>query len=62
VHFADSNRQAAGAGQTRFEPIVRQLKAQGYAGYLSAEVFPMPDSLTAARLTIERFRELTSNP
>jgi sugar phosphate isomerase/epimerase len=61
VHFADSNRQAAGAGQTRFEPIFRQLKAQGYAGYLSAEVFPMPDSLTAARLTIDRFRQLISN-
>jgi sugar phosphate isomerase/epimerase len=62
VHFADSNRQAAGAGQTRFEAIVRQLKAQGYAGYLSAEVFPLPDSLTAARMTIQRFRELVVGP
>jgi sugar phosphate isomerase/epimerase len=61
VHFADSNRQAAGAGQTRFEPVVRQLKSQGYRGYLSAEVFPIPDSLTAARMTIARFRELVSN-
>ncbi len=61
VHFADSNRQAAGAGQTRFEPVIRQLCSQGYDGYLSAEVFPLPDPATAAQRTIRRFRELTSN-
>lgn len=40
VHLADSNRQAAGRGHTPMEPIFRTLKAMGYQGYVSAEVFP----------------------
>jgi sugar phosphate isomerase/epimerase len=56
VHFADSNRQAIGAGHTAIEPIVGALREIGYAGYLSAEIFPFPDALGAARQTIESFR------
>jgi sugar phosphate isomerase/epimerase len=56
VHFADSNRQAIGAGHTAIEPIVGALREIGYAGYLSAEIFPLPDALDAARQTIESFR------
>jgi sugar phosphate isomerase/epimerase len=57
VHFADSNRQAIGLGHTRIEPIVEALHEIGYAGYLSAEIFPLPDALAAARQTIASFRQ-----
>ena len=59
VHFADSNRRAAGMGHTDFGPIVAALRDAGYAGYLSAEVLPLPDPLTAAKQTIESFRRYT---
>ena len=56
VHFADSNRRAAGMGHTDFAPVAAALREIGYEGYLSAEVLPLPDSLIAARQTIESFR------
>ena len=52
VHLADSNRQAAGFGHTDFAPIARALHEISYQGYLSAEVFPRPDSDSAARQTM----------
>jgi sugar phosphate isomerase/epimerase len=58
VHFADSNRRAIGFGQTPVEPIIAALREIGYAGYLSAEVFPLPDAEAAARQTIEAFRRV----
>lgn len=57
VHFADSNRQAIGLGHTDIAPIVAALREIGYAGYLSAEILPLPDSLAAARQTIDAFRK-----
>lgn len=57
VHFADSNRRAAGLGHTDFAPIVAALKDVGYAGYLSAEILPLPDTDTAACQTIDSFRK-----
>jgi sugar phosphate isomerase/epimerase len=59
VHFADSNRQAVGFGHTSMGPIIEALRQIGYQGYLSAEIFPLPDSETAARRTIEAFRHYT---
>jgi sugar phosphate isomerase/epimerase len=59
VHFADSNRQAIGLGHTSMKPIIHALREIGYEGYLSAEIFPLPDSETAARTTIEAFRQYT---
>ena len=56
VHFADSNRRAAGMGHTDFAPVVKALREIGYAGYLSAEVLPLPNSTAAAKQTIESFR------
>ena len=56
VHFADSNRRAAGMGHTDFGAVVAALREVGFDGYLSAEVFPLPDSVTAARQTVESFR------
>jgi sugar phosphate isomerase/epimerase len=49
VHWADSNRRAMGLGHTAPGPIAAALRAAGYGGYLSAEVFPLPDPLAAAR-------------
>lgn len=60
VHFVDSNRQAAGAGHTDFAPIISALKSMGYAGYLCAEAFPLPDAQSAAQLTIDSFRKLVA--
>lgn len=59
VHFADSNRRAVGMGHSPIADAVRTLQTLGYRGYLSAEIFPRPDSEAAARQTIESFRQLT---
>jgi sugar phosphate isomerase/epimerase len=59
IHFADSNRKAAGMGHTDFIPVMNALRDIGYAGYLSAEVFPLPDPDAAAKRTIDSFRKLT---
>lgn len=56
IHFVDSNRQAAGLGHTDFTPIAKAIRAIGYKGYLSAEALPLPDSVTAARQTMEAFQ------
>ena len=60
VHFADSNRQSVGWGHTDMAPIMAALREINYTGYLSAEVLPLPDSLAAARQTIESFRRWTT--
>ena len=62
VHFADSNRRAAGMGHTDFAPVVAALREVGYAGYLSAEVLPLPDPDAAARQTVESFRRFCPSP
>ena len=59
VHFADSNRQAVGFGHNEMSSVLEALGEIGYGGYLSAEIFPLPDPETAARQTIESFRRLT---
>ncbi len=59
VHFADSNRHAAGYGHTNFAPIAAALREIGFAGFISAEILPLPDSDSAARQTIESFREFS---
>ena len=56
VHWADSNRQAMGLGHTDPEPIVAALREASYEGFLSAEVFPLPSALDAARQTIKSLR------
>lgn len=57
LHFADSNRRPVGCGHTAIAPIVEALHDIGFGGYASAEVFPWPDSLSAARQNIEAFRQ-----
>ena len=57
VHFADSSRRPAGLGHTDFAAIFAALRDINYAGYISAEAFPYPDSDTAARQTIDAFNK-----
>ncbi len=59
VHWADSNRRAMGFGHTDPGPLMAALRESGYAGYLSAEIFPLPDPDTAARRTIASLRALS---
>jgi sugar phosphate isomerase/epimerase len=59
IHFVDSNRGAVGMGHTPMGPIIAALKEIGYQGYLSAEVFPLPDADQAAAKSIASFRQLT---
>jgi len=53
VHIADSNRKYPGSAHMPFVGIFRALREQGYAGFVSAELFPLPDPDTAARRTID---------
>ena len=57
VHLADSDRRAAGAGHLDFAPIGAALRDIGYAGFVSAECLPRPDSLSAAAASIAAFRQ-----
>lgn len=56
VHYADSNRSAMSLGHTAPLPIITALREISYHGYLSAEIFPLPDPLTAANLTLQSIR------
>jgi len=53
VHFADSNRQAMGFGHTNPTEVMTALREIGYRRYLSAEILPLPDPLSAALQTIK---------
>ena len=57
VHLADSNRRAFGFGHTDLAPVAHTLRDLGYSGYVSAECLPLPDSDTAARQTMNAFRQ-----
>jgi sugar phosphate isomerase/epimerase len=56
-HFADSNRKAIGLGHTDMAPVAEALREIGYDGYISGEIFPLPDSEAAAEQTIQSFRK-----
>jgi len=58
VHYADSNRQAMGFGHTDHKQVIAALQDISYSGYLSAEIFPLPDPETAARQTISSVRSV----
>jgi len=49
VHLADTNRQAPGHGHLDIAAVLTTLDEIGYQGYLSFEVFPVPDARTAIR-------------
>ena len=56
VHLVDNHRQAAGSGQMDYSEVAAALKSMGFAGHLSAEVFPIPDSHEAARRTMDTYQ------
>jgi len=58
VHWADSNRRAVGYGHADMPAVVAALRRIGYRGHLSAEVFPWPTPLEAARRSVESVRAL----
>jgi 5-keto-L-gluconate epimerase len=58
VHFADSNRWAPGCGHLDFRKVIETLKKIDYQGYISAEILPLPDPDTAARITVETLNNL----
>jgi sugar phosphate isomerase/epimerase len=60
VHLADSNRLAMGFGHTPASPVFEALREIDYAGFLSGEILPLPDSETAARQTIQIIRQYTA--
>ena len=62
VHFADSNRRAMGMGHSDGAALVEALRDAGYAGFLSAEILPLPDPDTAARRTVDAIRDLLPHP
>ncbi len=60
VHYADSNRQAMGLGHTDPAPVIAALREISYSGFLSAEIFPLPDPAAAARQTLTSIHSLTA--
>ena len=59
VHLADSNRQAPGRGHLDFAPVLASLARSGYRGFLSFEILPVPDPLTAAQQGIRTVQVLS---
>jgi sugar phosphate isomerase/epimerase len=57
-HVADSNRWHPGAGHLDFGSILDELEGVGYAGFVSGEFVPMPDSDTAAQNAVVHLRNL----
>ncbi len=58
VHANDKNRRGPGFGETDFRPILQTLKAVGYDGYVSVEVFDYsPDPETIAVESLRYLRE-----
>jgi sugar phosphate isomerase/epimerase len=57
VHIADSNRNYPGSGHMAYASIFQTLREMDYAGYVSAELRPLPDPDTAAQKTIAFLKE-----
>ena len=55
-HVADSNRWYPSAGHIDFKIIFDTLQKIKYNGFISAEILPLPDPDTAAKITIDFLR------
>ena len=58
IHFADSNRWAPGCGHIDFKKVIETLKKIDYQGYISAEILPLPNPDSAARVTAETLNKI----
>jgi sugar phosphate isomerase/epimerase len=58
IHFADSNRLAAGLGHLDFSSIVGALKKISFDGPIGVEVLPKPDDHAAAKQAIQFIKPL----
>jgi 5-keto-L-gluconate epimerase len=58
VHLSDSNRQVPGHGHLDMRSVLAVLRDIRFDGYLSFEVFPLPDPVSAARDGIAHVRHL----
>jgi sugar phosphate isomerase/epimerase len=57
-HANDPNKRGPGFGDTDFAPIFRELRASGYAGWVSVEVFDYsPDPETITRESMRYMKE-----
>lgn len=52
IHYSDSNRLYPGGGHIDFATVAATLTKIGYRGYISMEITPFPDGITAARRAI----------
>lgn len=58
VHFADNNRLAPGMGHIDFHNVLSTLESVGYHAFVSAEILPKPNFITAATETIKYLHPL----
>jgi sugar phosphate isomerase/epimerase len=58
IHFSDSNRLSPGSGHIDFPAIVRTLEKVGYGRWAGIEVLTRPDSVEAARRSIEYLKKI----
>jgi len=56
VHLADSNRKYPGAGNFNFKHFFDLLRKINYNGWLSVEVFPIPDQNTSVIRSFQYIR------
>jgi sugar phosphate isomerase/epimerase len=61
IHFADTNRRAVGFGHLDLLPLARSLREIAYDGYLSAEVFALPDPRAAAAQTMRAYQQFIAS-
>ena len=57
IHFGDNTRMYPGSGAFNYDSFCRNIIDSGYDGVLSAECFPLPDGITAAKETMLFFKK-----
>jgi len=58
IHFSDSNRRWPGSATIPFERVISALEDIHYPGFVSLEIQPWPDPMSAAQNSIQHLRKL----